>query len=776
MPKEHICPEPGCGKSFLRPEHLSRHCLNHRPKQIYHCSSCPKRFVRKDLLRRHEKRHEKGMWFRNSGGMVVVGIAGESVQFSRHHGHYQGEESSTATMTRKTAIYSVDDDDNVGRQHQDEPAENSENEPRSQHMHREGSVDKQQPVRLPEAAAVARRPDVEEELYGTMTAAVVTGGGGGGTRNNVTSLFFDSACLPDSLRDFEWLFDNVSADFGAASEGASNINNSNTSGISRERSMSTTTVDLSPSSFSMQTSQIRSPPLMDSSSYFAPWVTVQGRLLEALRILPPEILVSSFFYPANLARFFELYFENYHHHFPILHKPTLDPTKAPPLLITAIITLGSTLSSDAGHFEMATKIHDSLRYIVFNTADFEPPASLWCIQTLLLIQAHENLFSTRKHSQLAHIFHGAIITLMKRGVSYSNREVTNLEDSWYQWIESQSCNRTAFFGFIMDAQQSFMFGLPCILSVQDLRLPLPCHDSLWESGNAEEWSCMMRKTSESPGFLPVLKMLLARNPIPPRCSAYARLILLHGLFSVTASLKARDSVSLRVSRMPVGRPPVHNPPSETWMWGDKMERAMDTWAFCLVSRSSSLALEASKPLHRMAYVAIYTDITDMHVLAGTPSLPGSFLSEADVAGATTRVRAWSKKPEARRALYHCLLLIQEVLFTGTHYRASYDSISLRPWSLYRATLVLWAYGYMYSFSPSSSSREIRLPDRPVPYSAEEYLIRMLMLLRNETEDISSVATQTEQLLQAVRESLEGCRWELLQEAYDTLGRLMNSSI
>jgi hypothetical protein len=45
------------------------------------------------------------------------------------------------------------------------------------------------------------------------------------------------------------------------------------------------------------------------------------------------------------------------------------------------------------------------------TGQFEPPAPLWCLQALLLIQAHEKMFSTRKHHEMAHIFHGAIITV-----------------------------------------------------------------------------------------------------------------------------------------------------------------------------------------------------------------------------------------------------------------------------------------------------------------------------------------------------------------------------
>ncbi|QLQ82609.1 hypothetical protein HG537_0H03720 [Torulaspora globosa] len=61
------CPHPACDKSFTRQEHLSRHKLNHWPKEIFKCSYvfpntglvCNRTFVRKDLLARHVKRHSK---------------------------------------------------------------------------------------------------------------------------------------------------------------------------------------------------------------------------------------------------------------------------------------------------------------------------------------------------------------------------------------------------------------------------------------------------------------------------------------------------------------------------------------------------------------------------------------------------------------------------------------------------------------------------------------------------------------------------------------------
>ncbi|GAA5850603.1 hypothetical protein JCM8547_001926 [Rhodosporidiobolus lusitaniae] len=57
--KRYACDFEGCGKAFSRPDHLSRHKLNHNPSTIYECPKCPKTFVRMDLLVRHTERHER---------------------------------------------------------------------------------------------------------------------------------------------------------------------------------------------------------------------------------------------------------------------------------------------------------------------------------------------------------------------------------------------------------------------------------------------------------------------------------------------------------------------------------------------------------------------------------------------------------------------------------------------------------------------------------------------------------------------------------------------
>lgn len=177
--------------------------------------------------------------------------------------------------------------------------------------------------------------------------------------DQVTSLFFDpSTNIPDPALDFEWLFDNLSADLNSAggSAGIPSI-------TSPHSSISAT--EISPPALPVPSPAHIRQPLSPQSSQTSTWAEVRANLLKALGTLEPEIATSSFFYPSNLAGFWDLYFENYHPHFPILHKHTLDPVKASPLMVAAIVTLGSTLSEDGGHWDASIKIHDTLRYLIF---------------------------------------------------------------------------------------------------------------------------------------------------------------------------------------------------------------------------------------------------------------------------------------------------------------------------------------------------------------------------------------------------------------------------
>ena len=360
---------------------------------------------------------------------------------------------------------------------------------------------------------------------------------------------------------------------------------------------------------------------------------------------------------------------------------------------------------------------------------------------------------------------------MRRGSSYSSDRPDNpgpassLERSWHSWVEQESSKRVAYFAFIMDAQHASIFGHTPALSVSDVRLSLPCAEEVWESSTAARWKRTMAKSEEPAEFLPMLRTLLSRQPIPPSSSPFARFILLHGLFSVTKHMQARD-----LTASDVGTNRSHEEGSGSPLstladdnWKEILDRAIDTWSFLLLSQEPSLCLEAARPLHRIAHLTIHVNLIDFHIFAGAPALTSNHITREEYGRAKKRIKAWCSKPAAKRTLLHCVLLIQETMFTRSRYRAKDDNIALRPWCLYHATLVLWTYGIV-----TEGKYTGRVP------GAEEYLVHLLTGLMGDLVQLKGT-NKNAGLLSAVRDSLSDCRWELLQEAYSTLNRLIELS-
>ncbi|KAJ5950083.1 hypothetical protein N7454_001667 [Penicillium verhagenii] len=541
--------------------------------------------------------------------------------------------------------------------------------------------------------------------------------------------------------------------------------------------------------------------LMDTNiDYETDWTFARSILIDSLSQLDISILQSAFFEVENLKNFLDLYLKHYHPHFPIIHHPTLSVIACQPLLLIAILDLGSAMSTDETLFHLGQKIHHSLRLIILNSGHFEPPISLWCLQALLLVQAYGKMISSRKNYEMAHIFHGTIITMMKRGSIYLTASTAQSSDpnelpeaSWRRWISRESWRRTAFFAFVMDAQHACVFGHSPVLSVIDMRIALPCLESLWECTSAETWQGMNQPEPSAPHFLPTLKSLLRENVVPAYCSEYARFVLLHGLMSLQTHLQAgtrltlgiemgRSSATTRVQELiqhcgseNSGGGSVDGIPA----WADTIDAALDTWSTSLFSLQPSLCLEAARPLHRVAQITLHVSLLDIHTVAVDPLLPPDLpqqssafttsLANSKTAKALVRLRRWACTDSARSACRYALILVKETMFSGRRYLAREDNVAPRPWCLYIAVLTLWVYG-LVTAGPAS--------DGEMTPGAEEYMIRMTRAM-NQAGAAKSHVGGTKQiagLIRAMRDALMGCRWELLQEAHLVLRRLGGETV
>jgi hypothetical protein len=294
-----------------------------RSCKVFTCSRCPKRFVRLDLYKRHKARHDKGMHFRNTGGVVHGDIQPNTIL------------EETTQPVQPAVSVGLEGPAHSAASSGGSSAASTPSTGRQEHEHYPSALNH------------------NGSLMPIQTSQINATGPGftyGSPPGDPETIFFDDSAniwdLPDNL---EWFFEASEHDAIAA----------------------ITDADLS---FAPRPFISSGAPLLSCNDELgltfnmtvteSCWFTVQSRLLQSLSSLHPDTQ-SHFFHPSNLAMCYNLYFENYHPHFPILHRPTLFVTEAEPLLIAAIITLGSTLASDDTIYSIGQKIHGSLRWIIF---------------------------------------------------------------------------------------------------------------------------------------------------------------------------------------------------------------------------------------------------------------------------------------------------------------------------------------------------------------------------------------------------------------------------
>lgn len=386
---------------------------------------------------------------------------------------------------------------------------------------------------------------------------------------------------------------------------------------------------------------------------------------------------------------------------------------------------------------------------------------------------------------------------MKRGSIYLTASTSHAPEpdeppqaSWRRWINEESWRRTAFFAFVMDAQHACVFGHSPVLSVIDMRIALPCLESIWECTSVEAWQTLNRPEMAALLFLPTLKSLLRENTVPSHCSEYARFVLLHGLMSLQTHLQAgsRLTLGIEVGKLQASarthdlQQPVCPGSSNSRsapVWANTIDAALDLWSTSLFSLQPSLCLEAARTLHRVAQITLHVSVLDIHALAMDPYFPfyhsrpnvdhGGCFFNSNTTKAMTRLHRWVTTDSARKACRYALLLVQETMFNGKRYSAREDNVAPRPWCLYIAVLALWVYGIV---------TEGPVSDVAKPTGAEDYMIRMTRTMQQAgpTKPTVGGTNQITGLIRAVRDALTGCRWELLQEAHLVLRRLGGETV
>ncbi|KAF3480555.1 zinc finger protein zas1 [Arthroderma uncinatum] len=535
-------------------------------------------------------------------------------------------------------------------------------------------------------------------------------------------------------------------------------------------------------------------------------------------------------------RMMQTYISSYWYHchaqLPILHRPTFAPDKTPNLLLLAVMAIGAvTLDNNRGqHFtdmasELANFICVHLRWELFMDPDFRPPAKLWVFQTLLLLETYEKMYSTRELHERAHIHHDTTLTLMRRGSSLIGRTAFNsppspsdgrqrpgapassssepghVNESWLRWIKSEGTRRVAFAAFVLDSAHATMFGHSVKMAAHEMRLPLPCDETLWSASCPAEVARVQINLNAN-GFKPTmfldgLKKTLNGQTV--RTNAFGRTIIMAGLLSVSWHMNQRDLQvnSLGVSQVPGFRD----------KWRSSMLRAFDNWKRdfdeALVEANPTnyppggyqqrqqnlfeedVFAETRNVLHHLAHMASHVDVVDCQIFAGAARLLGRAITPRDFGCAREKmVDRWAGKESARDATFYALKFLSQVLLRngggrGDHsvggsnmnvpeYSAREDFIMSRPWVIYFAALVVWSYGFALDGPIQPPPPDLPLPEQQ---RHDMYIFLERVGSVRHPDDLENIRDRNRcmGLLMVLRADFLNTRWELLHEAANLLG-------
>ena len=508
------------------------------------------------------------------------------------------------------------------------------------------------------------------------------------------------------------------------------------------------------------------------------------------------------------------YWIHFHPQMPILHKPTFSADRAPNLLLIAVIAIGASCldkihgreTTEAGA-ELSSFLAWHLRGEIFTDADFRPPAKLWIFQALLLLEVYEKMYSTRVLHERAHIHHATTLTLMRRGRTLRGRSaldsppslkddkstkstggspsaIADTPDQWWNhWITNEATRRVAFAAFIIDSTHATMFGHSATMVAHEMRLPLPCDESLWSATSGLEVSRieadLQSNGIKSISFLDGLKRTLSGEPV--RTNSFGRTALMAGLLSVSWHMNQRD-MQVRSLGVIGGKD----------IWRSTLTKAFDKWERDFDTSASKDAkgyyqgqlgkldednmFESRTVLHHLAHMAMHVDIVQCQIFAKANRLLGRTITPPDYNSAQRSIRdIWAPKATARDATFYALAFLSQVLAPDLHpnsrvsqniigmgshgeYSAREDFLLNRPWVLYFAALIVWSYGY-------ALDGPIRNP--PLLHTVEQQRSDMRLFLQKAGEarspqDLESMKGRNAcmGLLMILRDGFKLCRWEV----------------
>lgn len=209
-------------------------------------------------------------------------------------------------------------------------------------------------------------------------------------------------------------------------------------------------------------------------------VTVRGIVFDLHRTQHVPLADSPWFSLSSLRLAIDSYFAAFHSQFPLLHRPTFDPSLTSSHQLLLLVLIGQA------HF--TTPVTEFAHLSPFVRAKLtlflSPDMSLDILQTLLLCSFYDEFMSSTSAQVAAQCFSATLVSIarrnsmmVRRGTSASTAAGTGLSlssmERWKAWVSEELFARAAFALIYLDSQLSASWGQVCgRRCVQSLKLTL----------------------------------------------------------------------------------------------------------------------------------------------------------------------------------------------------------------------------------------------------------------------------------------------------------------
>ncbi|TXB99789.1 hypothetical protein FocTR4_00014669 [Fusarium oxysporum f. sp. cubense] len=193
--------------------------------------------------------------------------------------------------------------------------------------------------------------------------------------------------------------------------------------------------------------------------------------------------------------YMQVYFEDYHPVFPLLHKATFSPTKDDWLLSLAVSSIGclfsKTLQSREVYPIMQEFLRRAIRIQLERSQTLTP--SICVAQASVLNQIGMMYGGDLRFAECAHEAMAQLATQCRKIASFSaNLAKSSLAEhvvsqDWQAWIRAQLEIRLFYCAWLIDSQQVGFFAFSSTIPIDFLQFPMPVNERVWGISTTETW-------------------------------------------------------------------------------------------------------------------------------------------------------------------------------------------------------------------------------------------------------------------------------------------------